>query len=686
MPRKKEIVPVNTVSTVATVSTQAKVHGAPRRFKENSRIMRAHESMVDIINGRHSTSSFLDVFTSGLLGLDLFRGLDEELEHDLVYTDDEDDSDQFYPPIAGDKVLEPHPRIKQLTDAEADKQTEEERRRDKTERNKRKKMRKKEKKREKKENAVKDIIPEEEQNKSDSSGNQEENRIIESNAEANESPDNYDSDDVCEIFGWGESMPPYTGTNKEGRVEKTNKEGRVEKTNKEGRVEKMNKEEEEEEDGEQKDLNLNNASNAESAPKETHKQTPVTKTKEEKTELPEVQKPKEEKPKVQKKKEEKQETIKEVKEKTVDVTAEEYAKKSRELAGIGNRLAASGQYRPAVKCFTDAIKYNPTEFKLFGNRSLCYERMQQYENALRDADLALSMSPNWVKGLFRKGKALCGLKKYYEASLVYKEVLNLDSTSQEASQELKRAQTLHLMEMGFSWAQSSEALKTHATLEDAVETLSGTETGRAIRMAAASREKMEQLMAQQEEGTEEEGEWIVYAPQPNRPRAQQMNSLDQSRSKSESPTPLSKNAPKPELFPIWVGSLAPAVTYATLHELFSRAGTVYSIKMLLEHQCAFVNYTKKEDCDTAIKCINGMVVEGAPLSVRYPNKIPVGLGMSKWAATEPSTSSRPTVYKKECFFWRTTGCTRHDCTYRHIPEHKNIDKDKFTNKLTTNHM
>ena len=52
-----------------------------------------------------------------LAGLDLFRGLDEELEHDLVYTDDEDDSDQFYPPIAGDKVLEPHPRIKQLTDA-----------------------------------------------------------------------------------------------------------------------------------------------------------------------------------------------------------------------------------------------------------------------------------------------------------------------------------------------------------------------------------------------------------------------------------------------------------------------------------------------------------------------------------------------------------------------------------------
>lgn len=35
-----------------------------------------------------------------------------------------------------------------------------------------------------------------------------------------------------------------------------------------------------------------------------------------------------------------------------------------------------------------------------------------------------------------------------------------------------------------------------------------------------------------------------------------------------------------------------------------RAGTVYSIKMLLEQQCAYVNYTKAEDCDRAILCFN----------------------------------------------------------------------------------
>lgn len=48
--------------------------------------------------------------------------------------------------------------------------------------------------------------------------------------------------------------------------------------------------------------------------------------------------------------------------------------------------------------------------RLFGNRSFCFEKMQEYMKALTDAELSLSMCPGWVKGLFRKGRALAGLK------------------------------------------------------------------------------------------------------------------------------------------------------------------------------------------------------------------------------------------------------------------------------------
>ncbi|XP_031733276.1 RNA polymerase II-associated protein 3-like [Anarrhichthys ocellatus] len=654
MPKKKDIVK----------------GGAPiARIRENSRLMRTHESVVDFINGRHSAGSILDVFASGLLGLDFLRTFEGELD-DMVYSDedydvDEDEDDRHvYAHTAAYKHLEPHPRIKQLTDEEADKHAkelieEEERRKDKTEKNKRKKLRKKEKKRLDKKNAVKDILAEEEMGKSDSSDNPAENLVIESNAEANDCP---------------ESGPTLNGTEAAGRHEKS-------ANNKEEDLAEINKTE----DGEQKDLDLNN-SNSSTTKLETCNERPARERKKKKTKLLEVPQSNEEmqrvveKPEVHKKKEEKHEPNKE----EIMDHAEESAKRSRELAGFGNRLAASGQYETAVRCFTDAIKYSPKEFKLFGNRSLCYERLQQYGNALRDADIALCMQPSWIKGLFRKGKALCGLKRYYEASLIYREVLELEGSSAEAMLELKRAQTLHLMEMGFTWGQSSEALKTHATMEQAVEALFGDGSDPGPGDAGASWDKTEQPVVWEE--NYDEGEW-EFVLQTNRPRMQQVKeseAFEQSRSKSQSPTPRSKTSVKPDIFSIWVGSLAPAVTYSTLHELFSRAGTVCSIKMLLEHQCAFVNYTRKEDCDRAIQCINGMVVEGAPLSVRYPNKFFTGLGLSKSAASEPFPRLSP--YKKECFFWRTTGCTRQDCTFRHVAEHRNIDKDKFTSRLGSTNM
>ncbi|XP_056152167.1 uncharacterized protein LOC130126598 isoform X2 [Lampris incognitus] len=364
-----------------------------------------------------------------------------------------------------------------------------------------------------------------------------------------------------------------------------------------------------------------------------------------------------------------------------DYEGEDLAKRSAEFACAGNRFAAGGQFEMAVKCFTDAIKCNPTELKLYGNRSLCLERMQQYDRALSDAEIALSFEPNWVKGLFRKGKALSGLKRYHEASLVYKEVLKQNSSSAEATLEFKRTQTLHLMELGFTQEQSCEALKSYATLEEAVEALFGSLNLQGNKAGHSSQDNSNCPTEENKtEKDDSEGDWTVLTK--SRPKAQRKNvagAVGATRPNSPSPSSHSNSGAKPALFPVWVGSLDSIITEADLYNIFSRVGVVSTVKLLPKNQCGFVNFTRSEDCEKAIQLINGMVVGGRPLVVRYPNRIHPEYGASQLAKTDPSLgfiSVSGTSIEDECFFWRTIGCAKLSCNYKHIPEHRNIDVDR----------
>ncbi|XP_060781724.1 stress-induced-phosphoprotein 1 [Neoarius graeffei] len=325
--------------------------------------------------------------------------------------------------------------------------------------------------------------------------------------------------------------------------------------------------------------------------------------------------------------------------------------KSMELAVMGNKYAQTGNLDMAVKYFTDAIKHNPQEVKLFGNRSFCYEKMQQYEKALIDADIALSLNPTWIKGLYRKGKALVGLKRYYEASLTYKEVLKIDSSCTDAAQELMRVQIMQLMDMGYTREQSSNALIIHGTVEKALEALSGLHGN----MAAA------QLQVE---------EVRVYPERNTQPVKVPLGPVPQNPPKVSTAVPATI-----ELFPVWVGDLVPAISELKLHELFSNFGPVHSVKLLSARRCAFVNYINKEDCERAIREMNGFRIAETCLVVRYPDRIHTHLGVSKAATTDTGKVNK---FPDECYFWRTTGCIKNNrCSYRHVPEHKGIDRPKF---------
>uniref|UniRef100_A0A4W5Q247 Uncharacterized protein n=1 Tax=Hucho hucho TaxID=62062 RepID=A0A4W5Q247_9TELE len=318
---------------------------------------------------------------------------------------------------------------------------------------------------------------------------------------------------------------------------------------------------------------------------------------------------------------------------------EDIVKRSTELAVIGNQFASGGHFDMAVKYFTDAIKYNPAEFRLFGNRSFCYEKMQDYEKALADAELALNMSPGWVKGLYRKGRALAGLLWF-------------------------------TVGFGFSREQSSNALIIHGNVEKSLEALAKISgilyNGSYPTASDAYPAKVDSVYSTSRTSA------FPSAPKPH--QAQHSPSL-QNRPKTNTPTmTMSDNfLVETKLYPIWVGNLGPSATEAMIIEIFEGAGKIHSIKLLCARRCAFINYFDPDCCEIALN-FHGMELNGTKIVVRYPDRNPTHLGIAKDAQKAVDLPSNST---KECFFWRNLGCDRRpNCPYRHIPDHKGVDKGK----------
>ncbi|XP_062325078.1 uncharacterized protein si:dkey-33c12.4 isoform X6 [Osmerus eperlanus] len=623
--------------------------GQAIRMQQDARLMRAvQENVEDIITRFPTRQNILDIFPHSLFG-----GLPIDYNHDEYsdcdsYDDDDDDDDEeeYYYDVdqnthshreqintfsghSAQSPLTPHPRIKQLTSEEAEKHAkalleEENRLKEKAEKKRLKKLRQRERKRLEKESADKLPRGSVEQGLSTSSPKKKENIK------------NHVLNETKEYFvGPGPDSP------------KTDVTLLDERHLGEDNVEDEKREEELlSSEPEELDMNSSFISTAAAiAKKQLDKKNKLERKR--RNNLIAVHQAEDNKPKMNGQQVDIEQVIlsrstnknEKVKEVEVDVV-----QRSIDLANTGNQFAACGQLDVAVKYFTGAIKYNPTEYKLFGNRSFCYERLQQFDLALIDADLSLGMNPGWIKGLFRKGKALCGLQRFYEAALTYQEVLQQDSSSVDASQELRKVHILQLMEMGFTHEKSLEALKAHSSFEEAVDALSviegkpdiGDPPGRTA---------------------DEEEEWVVTqrgGHARNTPRA----SASSPASAERRPTKPASAATS-ELFPVWVGSVVSTITEQMLHRLFSRAGEVFSIKMMPQVQCAFVHYTKKQDCKTAIQLLHGFLVEGVCLAVRHPNKIHPNLGVSRNAATDPNIV-----------------CTRRSSSPLVIPNNRTINRAK----------
>lgn len=98
----------------------------------------------------------------------------------------------------------------------------------------------------------------------------------------------------------------------------------------------------------------------------------------------------------------------------------------------GNEFFRKGQFAEAVKCYSEAIKRNPGDAKIYSNRAACYTKLAAFDLGLKDCEKCLELEPDFVKGWIRKGKILQGMQQYSKASSAYQKAMELDPNASEA--------------------------------------------------------------------------------------------------------------------------------------------------------------------------------------------------------------------------------------------------------------
>lgn len=93
----------------------------------------------------------------------------------------------------------------------------------------------------------------------------------------------------------------------------------------------------------------------------------------------------------------------------------------------GNEAFKKGENSAAIELYTSAIELDPDNHIYYSNRSAAYLATGDAKSkALKDAEMCLTLKPQWVKGYIRKGAAEHALTRFEAAKQTYYKGLDID--------------------------------------------------------------------------------------------------------------------------------------------------------------------------------------------------------------------------------------------------------------------